>query len=495
MRPRRGPPALGALLSLALACSPVPDEPVVAPATCSGQPRSRCVRSVSVGARFACAALHDQTVWCWGRNDESQLGYESADLCPERLADGRTRAVACHAAPLQVLGLAGVVALSAGGAHTCARRADGTLRCWGANGSGQLGNGAVLPSRTPVAVALGGVVSVASGDRHTCAVTQQGSVYCWGANDRGQLGLAESPSACGPEGQRVPCARTPTRVTSVEEAVEVVAGDAHTCARTRRGRVWCWGANGDGELGANTASDRATPEAQAVLVGAHVLVGATSLAAGASHTCATRDDGAVLCWGRHERGQLGVAVPGSFAPCAHACIRTAVPIAGFEGAPLPEDPDGSVDSGLPDVSNTADVRRPDSAVDASADDANDVEDADKREAAPEPPPPAAVAVAAGSEFSCLSLDDGTVRCWGSNRAYELGNGRGDEGGAALTTVIASPGAAATNPLQEVVGVEAGAQTACAVLANRAVRCWGSNELGALGVGSTAEQHGPVPVTW
>jgi len=104
-------------------------------------------------------------------------------------------------------------------------------------------------------------------------------------------------------------------------------------------------------------------------------------------------------------------------------------------------------------------------------------------------------VSAGVAFSCLSLSDGTLRCWGTNRSYELGNGRMNEGGATLTTVIASPGSAATNPLQSVVRVESGGATSCAVLTNRAVKCWGTNELGALGIGNTSEQNGPVAVTW
>jgi alpha-tubulin suppressor-like RCC1 family protein len=89
-------------------------------ASCEGQSRSRCVRTLALGRRFGCAALRDRTVWCWGRNDESQLGYESSDLCPERLADGQTRAVSCHRFPQQVVGLANVTAISAGGAHACA---------------------------------------------------------------------------------------------------------------------------------------------------------------------------------------------------------------------------------------------------------------------------------------------------------------------------------------------------------------------------------------
>ena len=150
----------------------VVEEPDAGAPGCDGRGRSRCVDAVSVGARFGCAALGDQTVWCWGRNDENQLGYESADLCPERLSSGQTRALACHMYPLQVVGLAGADAVTAGGSHACARLTSGELRCWGGNSRGQLGNGSALPSRAPVAVAgVSGVVSVAAQLARASAVT------------------------------------------------------------------------------------------------------------------------------------------------------------------------------------------------------------------------------------------------------------------------------------------------------------------------------------
>ncbi|MBL8605365.1 MAG: hypothetical protein JNK72_25765 [Myxococcales bacterium] len=508
---------------LGLGCSQGGVEADAAP-SCEGRGRSQCVAAVSLGQRFGCALLYDQTVWCWGRNDESQLGYESADLCPERLSGGQSRAVACHSYPLQVQGLGAVTALSAGGAHSCAIVASGALRCWGANTRGQLGRGSALPSRVPVdVVGLGAVRSVAAGLSHTCAVTGDGSVYCWGSNERRQLGVETAPQMCEVGSSQVPCARVPVRVEAVSDAVEVVAGDAHACARTSTGRVYCWGTNVDGQLGAGTAGAAPLAMPQVVLLGETRLRGVTGLSAGANHTCATRDDGAVLCWGRHDRGQLGVAVPSMSSPCANACVRTAVPIAGYEGAGQAdkdsgfEDFDASLDDagaaprdGALDAGGDApsDAGARDSgARDAQGDrtgDGPDAEDATMAHDAtvahdaivlPDVGPPSPVSVAAGGLFSCLSLSDGTVRCWGSNRAYELGNGLMNEGGPGLTTVIASPGSAATNPLQGVTRVSAGLATSCAVLSDRSVRCWGSNELGALGVGNMSEQNGPVAMTW
>jgi alpha-tubulin suppressor-like RCC1 family protein len=523
MRPPRHPSWLGAALAAVSACAnessttvvEKPDAAEAPPPTCEGLGRSRCVARVSMGARFGCAALRDQTVWCWGRNDESQLGYESADLCPERLAGGQTRAVACHMYPQAVVGLEHADAVTAGGSHACARLTSGELRCWGGNSRGQLGTGSTLPSRSPVAVAgLRAVVSAAAGVGHTCAVVEDGAVFCWGANDRGQLGVTVVANECAVGGAMIPCARTPVRVPEVTDAAEVVVGDAHTCVRTRDGLVQCWGANDDGQLGAGSAGGAPVPRPQGVLLGASLLRGVRAIAAGSQHTCALRDNGAALCWGRHDRGQLGVPVPESFAPCAHACIPTAVPIVGYEGPPVPPEPDGG------DASVPTDGARVDASGDASAPrdggsrrDAGNLRDgaADAGDGYEDVPvdvqividggpdaavqAPAAVAISAGGAFSCLSLSDQTVRCWGSNRAYELGNGLANEGGAALTTVIASPGSAATNPLQGAVDVESGGATTCAVLTDRSVRCWGTNEGGALGVGDQTERNGPVSVTW
>lgn len=486
---------LGAPLVALVSCAggTVPDSGVRG---CGGAGRGRCVDKVSLGMQFGCAALGDQTVWCWGRNDESQLGYESIDLCPERLPNGQTRMVACHTYPLQVVGLSGVTAVSAGLAHTCAALTSGGLHCWGGNSKGQLGNGSARASRTPVVVdGLTHVISFASGAGHTCAVVAGGEVFCWGANDRGQLGVEAAPSSCESEGARIPCARTPVRVSGVTDAAEVVVGDAHTCVRTTADGVLCWGTNTDAQLGAGTAGAMPAPVPRSVLLGASALHGIRSLAAGSHHTCALRDDGAVLCWGRHDRGQLGVAVPESFEPCAHACIATAVPIVGYEGAPSPEDPKFEDPDGG-DASAPSDVTAPmdgSSGTDASHEEVRTRVPVEQDTGVPAEP--TVLSIAAGGAFSCLSLSDSTVRCWGTNRTYELGNGQMNEGGAALTTVITSPGSASTNPLQDVLRVESGGSSSCALLHNRSLRCWGSNESGALGIGNVSEQNGPVPVTW
>jgi alpha-tubulin suppressor-like RCC1 family protein len=490
---------------------------------CEGQPRSRCVAELSLGDRFGCALLRDGTPWCWGRNDESQLGYDASELCPERLANGQTRAVACHRFPQQSAGVVDAIAISAGAAHVCTLGVAGAVRCWGSNTVGQLGNGAALPSVVAVTVTgLEGASAVRSGARHACAIVR-GAVLCWGANDRGQLGVADTGGLCAVGDQSIPCARAPVAVAGVEGAVELAAGEAHTCARTERGEVLCWGSNVDGELGDGEPSTRPSHTPRAVRVGPLAITGVTTVVAGGRHTCALRDDGAALCWGVSAQGQLGVEIPmPPYAPCAQACVPSPIAVDGFEGAradggsPLDASPPDALarDGASLDATST---RRDGGAMGGAMDGGRAETDADtpRRDAtasdvpssgrmdaaldaemrASEPARPASAGLSAGAAFSCLRLTDGTVRCFGANRVGELGNGRADEGGPTASSVIASPGSAPTNPLQSVGAIASGASASCALLADRSVRCWGSNESGALGQGTLGDPLGPVALTW
>ncbi len=375
---------------------------------CEGRGRSRCVAKLSLGAGFACAALGDESVWCWGRNDENQLGYESSDQCPERLGSGQLRSVACHAFPQQVTSVRDAIAISAGGAHACALTAGSTLHCWGGNAYGQLGNGGSLPSVNAVAVTNGtAVTAVVAGGRHTCAIID-GRVACWGANDRGQLGVANASSACAAAGATVPCERTPTRVAGIQDVVELAAGDEHTCARTMDGRVFCWGTNVDGELGRGTADATPTTTPAPALVGTTPATRVRAISASGHHTCALRADDAVVCWGRNDRGQLGVTISSApFAPCANACVPAPVPVLAFEA--MAEE---QIDSGIV-ADATAGDGRADAARDAARADAGDAGDAgdaafDSGLQAPRMAKP--IALATGAWHSCALLEDRTVRC-------------------------------------------------------------------------------------
>jgi alpha-tubulin suppressor-like RCC1 family protein len=234
------------------------------------------VASLDTTSLFTCAALRDGTARCWG-------------LGGAHLGDG-TFTTPYQTTPVAVVGLTGVAGVVAGGGHSCAWLRDGTVRCWGNNRYGRLGDGTVGGERSvpgPV-VDLVEVAGLAAGDGFVCAWLRDGSVRCWGANHRGQLG----------DGTLTDRAR-PVNVAGLSGVTRVTAGPAYACARRNDGTAWCWGNNYDGQLGDGTTVGRATT---ARVVG---LVDVVGIAAGGAHTCAWRRDGMVWCWGDNEYGQLG----------------------------------------------------------------------------------------------------------------------------------------------------------------------------------------------
>ena len=232
---------------------------------------------ITAGSNHACARRPGAGVWCWGQAMDVGNGSATNDSTPVPI-------------PVQVSNLDDAVEISAGWNHTCARRADGTIACWGLNGDGatgygQLGDGTLDDASTPVGVVgIDDAIAVGAGGWTTCAVRADRSVWCWGYGERGGLGDANSVNGA-----------VPVQVVGIDNATSVTVGGWHSCARLTTGEVRCWGANSwggsVGQLGDGTSIDRSTP------VTVQGLTNAAQIDAGWIVSYAAGEDGRLWGWG------------------------------------------------------------------------------------------------------------------------------------------------------------------------------------------------------
>jgi alpha-tubulin suppressor-like RCC1 family protein len=289
---------------------------------------------VSVGLDHSCGVTLGNQAYCWGRNDYGQLGDGTFDnrTTPVAVAGGLrfreveagsvhtcgivdlTDAAYCwgsnnngevgdgtlgtnRASPVLVLGGLHWRQLSAGNGHTCGVITGNRAYCWGSNNRGQLGDGSsgglqIRPTRV-----AGGLLirQVAAGVVHSCGVTTGNQAYCWGSNGEGQLGDGTTTSRVRPK-----------LVPSTRPWNHVSAGEGHTCALTLSQRAWCWGNNGSGRLGDGTTIKRLRP----VLVGEGMPF--RQVTAGFQHSCGVSRSYQGYCWGDNTAGQVGVGPVGQY---------------------------------------------------------------------------------------------------------------------------------------------------------------------------------------
>ena len=477
------------------------------------------VTSISAGIGHTCALTSKGGVKCWGGFNGGVLGIGVFDGGP-------------YTVPEDVVGLAsGVVAISAGKVHTCALTSAGGVKCWGGNADGELGDGTYERRAMPVDVqGLGsGVVAISSGGAtgsgsaifgsHTCALMDTGSVKCWGYNSDGQLG----------DGTRyrrlAPVDVLDAGGFALEGMTSVTAGAYHTCARTDDADAICWGYNGWGELGdGSEEDDRLVPDEVSGLDGMVAAVMARGM-----RTCALTTAGAMKCWGRNDFGQLGegtldgfrhalpVDVPGLDEGVASLGMSNSTTCAvlqsgglkcwgqNLEGnlglgfvpfltypAPMmvPMLQDGvatvsvglrtacvgmadatvkcwgsldsvGVDVGLPTLSGSTDVP---TVIDALGSDEKQV--------------------SVGLIHACAVTSAGGVKCWGDNEYGQLGEGSLTDRELPRDVVGLTTGA---------IAVSAGDWHTCALTAGGGVKCWGRNDAGQLGDGSVTRRITPVDV--
>jgi alpha-tubulin suppressor-like RCC1 family protein len=230
---------------------------------------------LSAGEAHACGLSNTGRVYCWGDNAKAQLGSsDPAATGPLRVSlPGRARSVAC------------------GAVHNCAILEDATLWCWGSNeesrlGTAELSLGPIVATPTQVGIA-NDYFHASGGQGHTCALRRPGALWCWGRNSSAQLGL----------GSLTPGQATfPMRAGTDEDWLSTTSAQEGSCARKQSGRIFCWGNNGAGRVGAGPEISLSPLE---IGTGAYLTIATSTF-----HTCAVRADRTLWCWGRNVEGQL-----------------------------------------------------------------------------------------------------------------------------------------------------------------------------------------------
>lgn len=410
--------------------------------------------------------ITNATVYCAGNNTYGQLGR--GNTAPSDYTYVRTT---------NDIGLtAGEAATSiaAGNNYSCAV-INAQPFCWGANSRGQLGVGSQTNQHTPTSVfdlTDDSTTAIDAGDNHTCSITN-GQVYCWGDNTNGKLGTG----AANPQ-------TTPRLVTeggisaNGMAATDVAAGNNHTCA-VISGSAWCWGENGNGQLGrGNTSSTNASTPQQVGGLLAGKLV--TKITAGNNFTCAVAD-GLPYCWGLNSNGQLGdgtttqrtspvlvANMPGTTTDI-QAGSNFACAIEGGYVKCWGENGNGQLGRG--NTANNASMRTPQTVGTINSQNTTDL--------------------SVGDTHAC-SLSNGRGYCWGSRTEGKGGiNPTTTSGNSTTATAIQeATGAMLLGETNKPFAITAGNNHSCAI-ANAKIFCWGRNTEGQLGDSSTTQRNTPT----
>jgi alpha-tubulin suppressor-like RCC1 family protein len=349
------------------------------------------------------------------------------------------------------------------GYHTCALLSSGGVQCWGWNNYfGVIGDGTTVTDRlTPTAVSglSSGVAAIDAGADRTCALLSAGSVQCWGNNYQGRIGDGTTTNRL-----------TPTDVSGLSSGVAAIAaGGDHTCVLLSGGRgVQCWGGtNLQGQMGDGTTTNRLTPTAVSGL-----WFGVLAIAAGGSKTCALLSSGGVQCWGSNDSGQIGDGTTTN--------RLTPTDVSGLSSGSLAITAGGSHACAL---LSTGDVQCWGRNMYGQIGDGTTMNRLT----------PTAVsglssgvaAITAGAEHTCALLSTGGVQCWGMNDNCQIGDG---------TTMNRLTPTDVSGLSSGVAAITAGAEHTCALLLTGGVQCWGMNEHGSIGDGTTTRRCTPTVVS-
>ncbi|MFM7198282.1 MAG: hypothetical protein ACKO2D_10425, partial [Chloroflexota bacterium] len=397
----------------------------------------------------------------------------TSTVTPTVTATGTTVAIGAPVRAQAAVGVRAVatevaVDLSVGTAHACAIVTSGQAWCWGNGTSGQLGNSSndtrTRPERVNTEQAF---ASVSAGASHTCALTAAGAAWCWGAGNSGQLGNNNSSNYI-----------YPVAVAGGKTWTAISAGYNHTCALATDGAAWCWGDDGSGQLGDGSQSSN-TQYAPVAVTGGRTYV---SIAAGGKFTCAIATGGGLWCWGSNASGQVGDGASGTnraspvdvsggktwatgVAGTSNACAVTTAGAAWCWG----DNSIGQVGNGQGGAGQV--VAIPVAVV--------------------TPVGTSGVTwarVGVGDYHTCATTTGGVAYCWGNGDYGKVGDGK---------QVTARKAPVAVSGTSTWTRIGAGGDASCGLDATGVPQCWGRNNLGQLGDGTSTDRATPasVIVSW
>ncbi len=404
------------------------------------------VQSIDAGPTHAVALKTSGSMYVWGDNSSGQSLRVALIPKKNEWVDGKAK----------------YITASAGGKHTIGATTDGRVLAFGDNTFGQLGDGSKTARTTPVYVNyLGGVVATATGYGHSLALRSDGTVWAWGDNQYGQLGVAGSPASSS----------LPIQIATLaaHDIIGISAGDYHSFALRRDGRVFVWGRNNMRQLGLGAAitADQATPVIHPT------LNQVTSIAGGAAHSVACVLDGSVYAWGTDVNGEVGdggsTATSPINVPKKIQGIHWVVSVAAGNNHTSVVTEDGVVQSwGLNTNGQIGD---------------NTVTTRKTRTLTQNLRLNGPFDVVAGDNHVLALQDNGAVWTWGANGSGQTGFPSSSTHG--LATVPALDG---------VVGIAAGGDHSAAIVSDGTIWTWGNNVYGQLGDGTRFAKDVPSPVT-
>ena len=317
----------------------------------------------------------------------------------------------------------------------------------------------------------GGAVQLGAGDEDTCALLNGGSIDCWGWDGEGELGNGTVNAVANP---------TPVAVGGITNAAAISASESHACALLAGGKIDCWGWNNYGGLGNGTTADSSTP------VPVSGITNATAITGGTPDTCALLSRGAIDCWGANAEGELGNGtMTNSSTPVAVSGITNGITNAIAIGGGLQhscallaggkiecwgDNIGGDLGDGTASGPNLC-------GLGFYVCSANPVQVSGISNA---------TAITTGGGDTCALLMGGSIDCWGDNNYGQLGNG--------TVNGVPNPTPVTVSGITNATAISGGDFHACALLAGGKIDCWGENNHGQLGNGTTTDSSTPVVVS-